>query len=194
MQKKIVKRMVDLGMTPVLPAFTGFVPQAISRVAPNASVVIGSQWNNFPRNNTNDTFLEPDDPLFTKLQTSLLQKQLQAYGNVTHFYALDQYNENNPYSGNTTYLSSITNGTMASLKTADSDAVWLMQGWLFYSNSAFWTNDRIAAYLGGVTNNADMLILDLFSESQPQWQRTNSYFGKPWIWCELHDYGGNQGL
>lgn len=39
-----------------------------------------------------------------------------------------------------------------------------------------------------------MLILDLFSESQPQWQRTNNYYGKPWIWCQLHDYGGNMGL
>ena len=39
-----------------------------------------------------------------------------------------------------------------------------------------------------------MLILDLYSEAQPQWNRTNSYFGKPWIWCELHDYGGNMGL
>lgn len=39
-----------------------------------------------------------------------------------------------------------------------------------------------------------MLILDLFSESEPQWQRTNSYYGKPWIWCQLHDYGGNMGL
>ena len=39
-----------------------------------------------------------------------------------------------------------------------------------------------------------MLVLDLFSESEPQWQRTNSYYGKPWIWCELHDYGDNMGL
>lgn len=39
-----------------------------------------------------------------------------------------------------------------------------------------------------------MLIIDLFSETEPQWQRTNSYYGKPWLWCELHGYGGNMGL
>ena len=39
--------MVELGMTPVLPAFTGFVPEAITRVAPNATVVNGSEWNGF---------------------------------------------------------------------------------------------------------------------------------------------------
>lgn len=70
----------------------------------------------------------------------------------------------------------------------------MLQGWLFYSNSAFWTNDRIRAFLGGVEVDQDMLILDLFSESQPQWQRTNSYYVKPWIFNELHDYGGNMGL
>lgn len=69
----------------------------------------------------------------------------------------------------------------------------MLQGWLFYSSATFWTNDRVEAYLGGV-DNSDMLILDLFSESQPQWQRLNSYFGKPWIWCELHGYGANMGL
>jgi alpha-N-acetylglucosaminidase len=69
-----------------------------------------------------------------------------------------------------------------------------MQGWLFSSNSAFWTNDRVEAYLGGVTVDSDLLILDLASESLPQWQRTDSYFGKPWIWCQIHDYGGNMGF
>lgn len=63
----------------------------------------------------------------------------------------------------------------------------------YTSSESFWTNERVEAYLSGVDNES-MLILDLFSESQPQWQRTNSYYGKPWIWCELHDYGGNMGL
>jgi Alpha-N-acetylglucosaminidase (NAGLU) tim-barrel domain len=49
-----------------------------------------------------------------------------------------------------------------------------------------------------------MIILDLFSEVAPQWNRTQSYYGKRWLWCLLHgtqsyiladvDYGGNMGL
>ncbi|KAK0934967.1 hypothetical protein LTR29_013464 [Friedmanniomyces endolithicus] len=190
---QIVARMVELGMTPVLPAFTGFVPFTIGQHYPNASFVNGSQWNGFPLQNTNVTFLEPFDPLFTTLQTSFISKQATAFGNVSSIYTLDQYNENNPYSGDLGYLRNVTSNTIASLKAADPNAVWLLQGWLFYSSATFWTNARIEAYLGGVAN-ADMIILDLFSESQPQWQRTNSYYGKPWIWCELHDYGGNMGL
>jgi alpha-N-acetylglucosaminidase len=35
-----------------------------------------------------------------------------------------------------------------------------------------------------------MIILDLWSESHPVWNRTNAYYGKPWIWNMLHNFGG----
>jgi alpha-N-acetylglucosaminidase len=194
LQKKIVTRMLELGMTPILPAFTGFVPRAIADMYPNASIVNGSRWEDFPLEYTNTTFLEPSDPLFSDLQKRVISKQIEYYGDITSFYTLDQYNENDPYSGDLDYLRDVTKGTWQSLKAADADAIWVMQGWLFYSNSDFWTNERIEAYLSGVEVDADMLVLDLFSESQPQWQRTDSYYGKPWVWCELHNYGGNMGL
>lgn len=194
LQKQIVRRMVELGMTPVLPSFTGFVPRAITRVFPDANVVNGSQWAEFPTQYTNVTFLDPLDARFTQLQKSFIQKQIDAYGNVSSIYTLDQYNENDPFSGDLGYLRNVTYGTWKSLKNADPAAIWLMQGWLFYSSSDFWTDERVEAYLSGVEEDHDMLILDLFSESQPQWQRTHSYYGKPWIWCELHGYGGNMGL
>jgi len=194
LQKNITARMVELGMTPVLPCITGFVPRAITRVLPDAMVVNGSQWDGFPVEYTNVTFLEPVDPAFTELQKSFISKQAAAYGNITHIYTLDQYNENHPYSGDLDYLKNVSYNTWKSLKAADPEAIWLMQGWLFYDQEEFWTGERIEAYLGGVPENGDMLILDLFSESYPQWQRTNSYFGKPWIWCQLHDYGQSMGL
>ncbi|KAI0348304.1 alpha-N-acetylglucosaminidase [Trametopsis cervina] len=195
MQKnQILPRMLELGMTPILPSFTGFVPRALHTHYPNASMVNGSGWEGFPTSFTNDTFLEPFDPLFAEMQKSFIAKQQAAYGNITHFYTLDQYNEIDPFSGNTTYLSSISSSTVASLRAADPEAIWVLQGWLFFSSATFWTDDRIEAYLGGVTDNDAMLVLDLYSEAAPQWNRTNSYFGKPWVWCELHDYGGNMGM
>lgn len=192
LQKKIIARMVELGMTPVLPCFTGFVPRQIEDRHPNASFVIGSQWFDAPQY-TNDTFLQPFDPLYVEMQRSFISKQSEAYGNVSHIYTLDQYNENDPSSGDLDYLRDVTNSTINALKAADPQAVWMIQGWLFYSNTDFWTEARVEAYLGGVADS-DMIILDLFSESEPQWQRLDSYFGKPWIWCQLHDFGGNMGM
>ncbi|CAL1694792.1 unnamed protein product [Somion occarium] len=192
--KQIIQRMVELGMTPVLPSFTGFVPRALATHYPNASIVTGGQWSGFESNLTDVSFLEPFDPLFAELQKSFILKQQAAYGNVSHVYTLDQYNENDPFSGDISYLRNVSSNTFSSLRAADPEAVWLMQGWLFFSSSTFWTNDRVEAYLGGVEGNDTMIVLDLYSEAQPQWNRTNSYFGKQWVWCELHDYGGNMGM
>lgn len=194
LQKQIVERMVELGMTPVLPSFTGFVPKAFQTHFPNASIVVGSEWSGFPASITNDSFLNPFDPMFSQLQSSFISKQMKAYGNISHIYTLDQYNENNPASGDLDYLRNVTAGTFASLRAADPQATWLMQGWLFFSSEAFWTNERVEAYLSGVPNAEDMIVLDLYTEAQPQWNRTNNYFGKQWVWCELHGYGGNMGF
>ena len=61
------------------------------------------------------------------------------------------------------------------------------------SQLGFWTNDRIKAFLSEVPDNK-MIILDLNSEQSPIWSRTDSYFGKPFIWCLLHNYGGTRGI
>jgi alpha-N-acetylglucosaminidase len=75
---------------------------------------------------------------------------------------------------------------MASLRAANPNAVWMMQGWLFFDQADFWTIDRVEAYLNGVEDPTEMIILDLFSEAEPQWNRTESYYGKKWAWCLLH--------
>ena len=132
LQKKILVRMAELGMTPVLPSFTGFVPKQIGGIYPNASFVNGSEWAPFPPQYVNVTFLEPFDPLFAQMQKSFIQKQTAAYGEVSHIYTLDQYNENDPFSGDLDYLRNVTKNTIQALKGADPDAVWMLQGWLFY--------------------------------------------------------------
>ncbi|QKX57787.1 uncharacterized protein TRUGW13939_04907 [Talaromyces rugulosus] len=193
LQKKIVARMVELGITPVLPAFPGFVPEGISQVLPEANVTTGATWGGFPNNYTQVNFLDPFDPLFSELQKGVINEQINAFGNVTNIYTLDQYNEILPASGDTGYLHNVSYNTWQGLKAADPSAIWLMQGWLFLTND-FWTDSRISAYLGGVEDNNDMLILDLFSETRPYWQQTKSYYGKPWIWCQMNDFGGSMSL
>ncbi|GJE98478.1 hypothetical protein PsYK624_147100 [Phanerochaete sordida] len=36
-----------------------------------------------------------------------------------------------------------------------------------------------------------MLVLNLYAEAQPQWSRTDSYYGRPWVWCQLHNLNGS---
>lgn len=39
-----------------------------------------------------------------------------------------------------------------------------------------------------------MLVLDLQSEQFPQYDKLDSFFGQPFIWCMLHNFGGNLGM
>ncbi|KAJ3481876.1 hypothetical protein NLI96_g7362 [Meripilus lineatus] len=194
LQKQIVRRMAELGMTPVLPAFTGFVPKALKTRHFNATINPASPWITFPPDTTPVDFLQPTDPLFATLQKSFILKQKEAYGNVSHIYTLDQYNENNPTSGDLTYLHNVAADTFASLRAADPQAIWLMSGWLFFSSSYFWSPERVQAYLGGVPGPDSMIILDFYSEIKPQWDHLQNFFGKSWVWCELHDFGGDMGM
>ncbi|KAG6023275.1 hypothetical protein E4U19_004463 [Claviceps sp. Clav32 group G5] len=195
LQKKIVARMTELGITPVLPAFPGFVPKSIKKVRPDVNLTTSPNWfPPAPDKYTRDLFLSPLDDTYAELQKLFIGKQMAAFGNVTNVYTLDQFNELNPASGDTKYLSDISNSTYNGLTAANPAAVWLIQGWLFYSSRDFWTQRRIDAYLGGVADDQGMLVLDLWSEGNPQWQRTKNYAGKRWIWCQLHGFGGNMAL
>ena len=65
---------------------------------------------------------------------------------------------------------------------------------IFMIETGFWKNlSTIQAFLSGVPDEK-MIILDLNSEQSPLWQKTKLYFGKPFIWCMLHNYGGTRGV
>ena len=68
-----------------------------------------------------------------------------------------------------------------------------MQGWLFVNDPDFWHKEQVEAYLSGVPNDG-MIILDLYTEIKPVWSKFENYFGKKWIWCMLHNFGGNPGM
>ena len=48
-------------------------------------------------------------------------------------------------------------------------------------------------FLQGVPKG-QMIVLDLYAEVRPVWQRTESFYGQPFIWCMLHNFGGNIGF
>lgn len=82
---------------------------------------------------------------------------------------------------------------MSCFLTVDPQAIWLMQGWLFISSPEFWKPPQIQALLYGVPRGR-MIVLDLFAESMPAFNFTQSFYGQPFIWCMLHNFGGNSGL
>jgi alpha-N-acetylglucosaminidase len=184
LQKQILTAERSLGMTPILPAFTGHVPPDFATKFPDVRLRQTS-WVNFPEVN----ILDPSEEMFTEIGRMFIEEQAATYG-TNHFYTADTFNENEPPTNDPSYLADISRKVYQSMAVADPEAVWVMQGWLFYHDRSFWGNNEIEALLGAVPNDR-MLILDLWSERFPIWNRTNAYDGKPWIWCMLQNFGQN---
>ena len=184
LQKQILHAERSLGMTPVLPAFTGHVPPTFEQKFPEAKVR-KTEWVNFPE----VSILDPEEELFTEIGKMFIQEQTALYG-TDHFYSADTFNENTPPTNDSTYLAQMSAKVYSAMSDVDPDAVWVMQGWLFYHEREFWGEDQIKALLGAVPDES-MLILDLWSERHPVWNRTEAYYGKPWVWCMLHNFGQN---
>ena len=58
---------------------------------------------------------------------------------------------------------------------------------------SFWTEERVKVFLSQVPDDR-MIILDLASLQNPVWKRVDSYFGKPFVWCLLNNFGGMRGI
>lgn len=184
LQKQILERQRGLGMTPILPAFTGHVPPAFKEKFPAVNLQ-KTNWVDFP-----DVYLmDPDDPMFVQIGKRFIEETIKTYG-TDHFYTSDTFNENEPPSNDPEFLSKISNKVYQSMATADPEAVWIMQGWLFHFQREFWQQEQIKAMLGAVPDDK-MILLDLWSEKNPMWLKTNAYYGKPWIWNMLQNFGGN---
>lgn len=188
LELKIAGRERELGMTPVLPAFAGHVPQQIRELYPEADIKNLSSWCDF----TPTCFLNAEDPLFARIQKLYVEKQTEFFG-TDHIYGFDPFNEMDPPSWEPEYLAKAGRNIYSTLAAADPQARWLQMGWLFYYQSSDWTNERIKAYLTAVPDNR-LYMLDYFCESVEIWRRTEAFFGQPYIFCYLGNFGGNTRL
>ncbi|MCC9168428.1 alpha-N-acetylglucosaminidase [Pontibacter harenae] len=184
LQKQILECERGLGMTPILPAFTGHVPPAFKEKFPMANLK-KTNWVGFP----DVHLLDPDDPMFVEIGKKYIEETIATYG-TDHLYTSDTFNENRPPSDDSLFLNNVSQKVYQSMAAADPEATWIMQGWLFHFSRDFWKPRQIQAMLNAVPDDR-MIILDLWSEKNPMWLKTEAYYGKPWIWNMLHNFGGN---
>jgi alpha-N-acetylglucosaminidase len=216
LQRRILARMRALGMNPVLPAFAGYVPEAFARAHPDARIYRMRAWEGFAPT----YWLDPEDPLFDRIARQYLVLFNRTYGKG-QYYLLDAFNEMVPPiaedgsdAANARYGDSIANTDAArvatlpaavrdarlaaygerlyrALTTAVPDAHWVMQGWMFGADNAFWTPQAIAAFLRKVPDDR-VMVLDIGNDRYPGiWRDTHGFDGKHWVYGYVHNYGGS---
>ena len=191
LQKKILGRERELGMRPVLPAFAGHVPRRLKEIHPESRITPVARWCGFPEENR-CFYLSPEDSLFSVIESAYIRTQTRLMGS-DHIYGVDLFNEVPPPSWAPDTLAAIGRETFNALKKADKDAQWLQMGWLFYNDRRHWTPERVKAYLEAVPQGK-VTILDYYTENIPVWESTEKFYGQPFIFCYLGNFGGNTRL
>ncbi|MBJ2176060.1 alpha-N-acetylglucosaminidase [Aureibaculum sp. A20] len=176
LQIKILNRMRSLGMKPVLQAFTGHVPEALKELYPEANIFQIEDWAGVD----GTYFLDPTDSLFQTIGTAFIKKQTEIYG-TDHLYDADCFIEVNPPSKDPKFLAQVSHNVYESMAKADPEAIWVLQGWFFFFKKDFWTKERGRAFLNGIPKNK-VIVLDLYGEKNPTWDKTDAFYGQPWIW------------
>ncbi|BAX79303.1 alpha-N-acetylglucosaminidase [Labilibaculum antarcticum] len=201
---QMLTRMETLGMSPIVHAFAGFVPKGLKRLYPNEEIRELAWGGGLPLKN-NGFILSPTSPLFKEIGTLYIQEWEKEFGKG-EYYLADSFNEMDaPLSKDSTKalkeLAGYGASVYQSIKEANPDATWVMQGWTFpyhkdENGKLFWTPERLGALVQEVPDDK-LLILDLANEYNhvfwkidPSWKMYNGFFGKKWIYSFIPNMGG----
>ena len=191
-------------MSPIVHAFAGFVPKAISRIYPDVKVRELGWGGGLPLEN-NAFILSPDSDLFVEIGTLYIKEWEKEFGKG-EYYLADSFNEmdaplSEDHEEALVELAGYGASVYQSIKEANPNATWVMQGWTFpyhkdENGKLFWTPERLGALVSKVPDNK-LLILDLaneynhvFWEIDPSWKMFDGFFGKKWIYSFIPNMGG----
>jgi alpha-N-acetylglucosaminidase len=176
--RRVLARQRELGMTPILPGFAGHVPPELAQ--DGADELTWQGWKT--------PVLDPSSERFARTAEVFYRQQHDLLG-TSHHYATDPYIESVPPSDEPAVLRRAAHGIFHAMSSADPDAVWVLQGWPFHYHKGFWTQERIRAFLEPVPVE-QLMVLDLWAEHAPMWRDTDALWGRRWLWCMVHNFGG----
>lgn len=175
----LVKRMRQLGMEPVLQGYVGFLPHDMPRDKVKGWIIPQGKWcGHYNR----PAVLQPTAEDFPRL-AALWYKHLKAvYGYQGMYFGGDLFHEG----GNTgrTPLTPAARAVQAAMQKAAPGSSWLIQAWGHNPH-----RDLVAG-----TSPEHTIILALDKDMTPNHNISRNYQGRPHVWCELLNFGGNQGM
>ncbi|MCQ2174512.1 MAG: alpha-N-acetylglucosaminidase [Bacteroidales bacterium] len=194
---RILDKMRALGMSPICPAFAGFVPQAIKRLYPDLNLMEMS-WSDGAFHNW---MIDPQDELFARMGRMFIEEWEKEFGKCGYYLA-DSFNEMDipfPEKGDPAryeLLADYGEKVYGAIKAGNPDAVWVMQGWMFGYQHDIWDYETLAALVSRVPDDK-MLLLDLAADynrhkwhTDYNWEYYKGFFGKQWVYSVIPNMGG----
>lgn len=190
LQHKLLKRMRELGIQPVVQSFAGFVPKVIKRIYPDI-VLHSTLWNSGFPESQRPVLLMPGDPLFAKITKMYMEEWQKEFGKADYF-LVDSFNEmelpktDTPV---TDLLAEYGQKTYDAIKAGNPNATWVIQGWMFGYQRHIWSPDRVKALFSKVPDNR-VLILDYANDYANSWEPVSGFNGKQWVYGFVPNMGG----
>lgn len=173
--KKILSRMRELGIEPVLPGFCGMVPHDFTSKTGMSAIAQGG-WCGFTR----PYILNPESDAFRQVAEKYYARLSEVMG-TSQYYSMDPFHEG----ANTSGIANIGNAykqIYESMNRARSGSQWVIQSWQ-WSGSQYSVLDNVP--------NGRLIVLDLFSDGNPH---LSSYKNHDVVYCALPNFGGRTGL
>lgn len=168
--RKIVDRLRELGMTPVLPGYYGSVPDDFAAKNPGAALVSQGTWGAFKR----PDWLDPRTALFDEVAAAFYRHQRKRFGDST-MYKMDLLHEGG--NAGDVPVGEAAKAVEVALQKAHPGAVWAILGWQ--------TNPR--REILDAVDKSKMLVVDGLSDRyttvtdrESDWDSTPYAFGSIW--------------
>ncbi|MFI6688212.1 alpha-N-acetylglucosaminidase [Streptomyces sp. NPDC050485] len=176
--RRIVARLRELGMTPVLPGYFGTVPPGFAAGNPGAHVVPQGDWAGFPR----PDWLDPRTDHFARIAETFYRVQADLLG-ATSMYKMDLLHEGG--TPGDVPVGAAARAVETALRTAHPGAIWNILGW--QSNPH---REIIEA-----VDKTKLFIVDGLSDRFPSvTDREESWQGAPYAFGSIWNFGGHTAM
>ena len=177
LQRKILARMRELGMRPVMQGFVGLVPHNLPQIIPGTRVVPQGRWLADQR----PAVLPAGEPLFARMATAWYEELERLFGPGDAF-AGDLFHEGGKTQG--IPIPEMVAGVQQAMMDRSANALWIVQGW----------GGNPKGPLLNALRPDNTLILELCNEFWRNWESTRGFQGRPWAFGTVILYGGNTAL
>ncbi|QQL44102.1 alpha-N-acetylglucosaminidase [Sulfuriroseicoccus oceanibius] len=179
--RKIVKRMRELGITPVHQGFVGLLPNGIDEHVEGLTLVPQGHWvGGFRR----PTVLDPTTDAFQKIAEVWYRNLEDVYGARGEAFGGDLFHEGGSH-GNIN-VKAAAKSVQHAMQTASPDSTWVLQCW----------HHNPSDQLISGTNPQHTVVLQLSRNMRDgnNGAPLRTFQGRPWLWAELANFGGNHNL